>query len=152
MGRIQQPRQLLQSAPDALPHAAAVSTLDPGDLGHRHAQVKPGVDTPGLDVGQLHQRGIHFLPQQLLLQDFRRGEWPVEGIVFNAILPVQRVVSLVPELPAFIGGIVLLLARIAATTSSATSTKTSVLYTSGYSSRRLIFCIMYLHFDSRVDG
>ena len=110
MGRIQQPRQLLQSAPDALPHAAAVSTLDPGDLGHRHAQVKPGVDTPGLDGGQLHQRGIHFLPQQLLLQDFRRGEWPVEGIVFNAILPVQRVVSLVPELPAFIGGIVLLLA------------------------------------------
>ena len=110
MGRIQQPRQLLQSAPDALPHAAAVSTLDPSDLGHRHAQVKPGVDTPGLDGGQLHQRGIHFLPQQLLLQDFRRGEWPVEGIVFNAILPVQRVVSLVPELPAFLGGIVLLLA------------------------------------------
>ena len=68
MGRIQQPRQLLQSAPDALPHAAAVSTLDPGDLSHRHAQEKPGVDTPGLDGGQLHQRGIHFLPQQLLLQ------------------------------------------------------------------------------------
>ena len=90
MGRIQQPRQLLQSAPDALPHAAAVSTLDPGDLGNRHAQVKPGVDTPGLDGGQLHQRGIHFLPQQLLLQDFLRGEWPVEDIVFNAILPVRE--------------------------------------------------------------
>ena len=88
-----------QEQDDALPHAAAVSPLDPGDLGHRHAQVKPGVDTPGLDGGQLHQRGIHFLPQQLLLQDFLRGEWPVEGIVFNAILPVQRVVSLVPELP-----------------------------------------------------
>ena len=110
MGRIQQPRQLLQSAPDALPHAAAVSTLDPGDLGHRHAQVKPGVDTPGLDGGQLHQRSVHFLPQMLLLQDFLRGERPVEGIVFNAILPVQRVVGLVPVHPALIGGIVLLLA------------------------------------------
>ena len=98
MSRIQQPRQLLQSAPDALPHAAAVSTLDPGDLGHRHAQVKPGVDTPGLDVGQLHQRGVHFLPQLLLLQDFLRGERPVEGIVFNAILPVQRVVGLMAYL------------------------------------------------------
>ena len=110
LGRVQQTCQLLQPAPDALPYAAAVSTLDPGDLGHRHAQVKPGVDTPGLDGGQLHQRGVHFLPQLFLLQDFLRGKRPAEGIVFNAILPVQRVMGLVPELPALIGGIVLLVA------------------------------------------
>ena len=61
-GRVQQTCQLLQPASDAVPHTAAVSTLDAGDLGHRHAQVKPGVNTPGLDGGQLHQRGIHFLP------------------------------------------------------------------------------------------
>ena len=58
----------------------------------------------------LHQRSVHLLPQLLLLQDFLRGEPPVEGIVFNAILPVQRVVGLVPVHPALIGGIVLLLA------------------------------------------
>ena len=66
-GRVQQTRQLLQPAPDTLPHAAAVSALDPGNLRHPHAQVKPRVNTPGLDGGQLHQRGIHFLPQLLLL-------------------------------------------------------------------------------------
>ena len=50
-GRVQQTRQLLQPAPDAVPHTAAVGALDLGDLGHCHAQVKPGVDTPGLDGG-----------------------------------------------------------------------------------------------------
>lgn len=50
-GRVQQTRQLLQPAPDTLPHAAAASALDPGDLRHRHAQVEPGVDAPGLDGG-----------------------------------------------------------------------------------------------------
>ena len=145
-------RQLLQPAPDARPYTAAVGALDPGDLSHRHAQVKPGVDAPGLDGGQLHQRSVHFLPQLLLLQDFLRGERPVEGIVFNAILPVQRVVGLVPVLPALIGRIALLLAPDRGRTSSVTSTKTSVLYVSGYRSRRLIFCIMYLRFNSLVDG
>ena len=89
---------------------AEIDTFNLGNFLDGHAQIEPGVDTPGLDGGQLHQRGIHFLPQQLLLQDFLRGEWPVEGIVFNAILPVQRVVGLVPVHPALIGGIVLLLA------------------------------------------
>ena len=50
----QQLRQLLQPAPDAVPHTAAVSALDPGDLSHSHAQVEPGVDAPGLDGRQLH--------------------------------------------------------------------------------------------------
>ena len=109
-GCVQQTRQLLQPAPDAVPHTAAVGALNPGDLGHRHAQVKPGVDAPGLDGGQLHQRGIHFFPQLLLFQNFLRGERPVDGIAFNAILPVQRVMGLVPELPALVSGIVLLVA------------------------------------------
>ena len=93
-----------------------------------------------------------FMLGLLLLQDFLRGERPVEGIVFNAILPVQRVVGLVPVLPALIGRIALLLAPDRGRTSSVTSTKTSVLYVSGYRSRRLIFCIMYLRFNSLVDG
>ena len=150
-GCVQQARQLLQPATDAVPHTAAVGALDLGDLGHRHAQVKPSVDTPGLDGGQLHQCSIHFFPQLLLFQNFLRGERTGEGVVFNAVLPVQRVMGLVPELPALIGGTPCSWPRIAAKTSSATSTKTSVLYVSGYRSRRLIFCMMYLRFNSLVD-
>lgn len=84
-GRVQQARQFLQPAPDAVPYTAAVSALDPGNLRHPHSQVKPRVNTPGLDGGQLHQRRIHFLLQLLLLQDFLRGRRLVEGIIFNAV-------------------------------------------------------------------
>ena len=73
-GCVQQTRQLLQPAPDAVPHTAAVSALDPGNLRYPHSQVKPRVNTPGLDGGQLHQRRIHFLLQLLLLQDFLWGK------------------------------------------------------------------------------
>ena len=97
-GRVQQTRQLLQPAPDAVPYTAAVSTLDPGNLRHPHSQVKPRVNTPGLDGGQLHQRRIHFLLQLLLLQDFLRSRRLVEGIIFNAVPTVQRIICLMPEL------------------------------------------------------
>ena len=107
--RIQQTRQLLQPAPDAVPYTAAVSAFNPGNLCHPHSQVKTSINTPGLDGGQLHQRRVHFLSQLLLLQDFLRGRRLVEGIIFNAVPTVQRIMCLVPELPAFVGGIVLLL-------------------------------------------
>ena len=107
---IQQVRQLLQTTPDTCPHAAAVNSLDLGNLCHRHTQVEPGVNASGLDGGQLHQCSIHFFPQLFLLHDFLWGKWPGKGIVFNAILPVQRIMSLVPEFPALIGCIGLLLA------------------------------------------
>ena len=62
-----------------------------------------------LEQKQLREEVYAALMQLLLLQDFLRGRRLVEGIIFNAVPTVQRIMCLVPELPAFVGGIVLLL-------------------------------------------
>ena len=141
------PRRMLS------PYTAAVSALDPGNLRHPHSQVKPRVNTPGLDGGQLHQRRIHFLSQLLLFQDFLRSRRLVEGIIFNAILTISA-----NNMPCAGTSGVRRRHRPAAGPGSRSGLpqphlqRTSVLYASGYRSRRLIFCIMYLRFDSQVDG
>ena len=138
--------------PDARPHAAAVDALDPGNLAHRHAQVKPGIDAPGLDGGQLHQPAYTSSRSCFCSRISSGVSGRLSASFSMPILPVQRIMSLMPVLPAFVGGIVLLLAPDRGQDFLSHVHKTSVLYVSGYRSRRLIFCMMYLRFNSLVDG
>ena len=58
---------------------------------------------PSLQFWQRHHSGIHLFLEEIILQNHLRCQWPCKGIVFNAISPIQGIVSFIAIPLAVIG-------------------------------------------------